>query len=157
MSATAPFSFTPSPLNSMPAGPLVAPIVSQDPGGGDLCPGSSTGHGANAGQADVIVCYSSDPPAWTFDPQSDTVRISGLCMAVSSAVSGDAASADPRVVLNPCDAGAEQIFVLQSGGYLYNPGSGLCVTEAAGKKHQQPVVVMELCGAAAQQWNTPTG
>lgn len=38
---------------------------------------------------------------------------------------------------------------------IHNPGSGLCAAEAVGKKRQQPVVAMELCGAAGQLWNAP--
>lgn len=149
-SATAPLSFLPAPLASMPAAPLVAPILSADLGGA-LCLGSATGHGANAGQPDVIICDTA-PPAWTFEPDGDTLQISGLCMTVGD----DGQSAGARVVLDPCDASAGQVFVPQSGGYLYNPGSGLCVSEATtSKKHQQTVVLMELCGAAGQQWNMP--
>jgi hypothetical protein len=102
-----------------------------------------------ADQRDHLHCR---PPARTFEPDGDTLQISGLCMAVG----GDAQSTGPRVVRDPRDASPGQVFVPQSGGYLHNPGSGLCVSETAtGKKHQQAVVLMELCGAAGQQWNMP--
>ena len=65
-------------------------------------------------------------------------------------------SSAPSAVLNACDAGPEQVFVPESGGWLYNPGSGLCVSQVSGKKHQQAAVSMELCGAAGQQWNLPS-
>jgi len=41
-------------------------------------------------------------------------------------------------------------------GRLRHPGSGLCVSEATtDEEHQQTVALMELCGAAGQQWNVP--
>lgn len=152
-SAAWPANFMPTPMTSMSMAraPLTGLILSGNAGGGALC-AVAVAHGPNAGELDVAVCDSTAAPAWTFEPGGDTFRTSGLCMAVLE----DAASAAPRVVLNTCDAGPEQVFVPQSGGWLYNPGSGLCVSEVSGKKHQQAAVSMELCGAAGQQWNLPT-
>lgn len=146
-------NFMPTPVIPMPmaGGPLTGPILSADAGGGALC-AVAVSHGSNAGQIDVTVCDSATAPAWTFEPGGDTLQTSGLCMAILD----DAKSAAPAVVLNPCDAGPEQVFVPQSIGWLYNPGSGLCVSEVSGKKHQQAAVSMELCGVAGQQWNLPT-
>ncbi len=143
----------PTPVISMStdAAPLIGPVLSGNAGGGALC-AVVTAHGANVGRIDVAVCDSATAPTWTFEPDGDTLQTSGLCMAILD----DANSAAPSVVLNTCDAGPEQVFVPQSGGWLYNPGSGLCVTEVGGKKHQQAAVSMELCGAAGQQWNLPT-
>jgi ricin-type beta-trefoil lectin protein/Leucine Rich Repeat (LRR) protein len=145
--------FMPTPVSSMPmaGAPLTGLVLSGNAGGGALC-AVAVAHGPNAGEIDVSVCDSAAASAWTFEPGGDTFQTSGLCMAVLD----DAASAAPRVVLNICDAGPEQVFVPQNGGRLYNPGSGLCVSEVSGKKHQQAAVSMELCGAAGQQWNLPT-
>lgn len=146
-------NFMPTPVISMSTGaaPLIGPILSGNAGGGALC-AVVTAHGANAGLIDVAVCDSAAAPTWTFEPDGDTLQTSGLCMAILDDTNGAA----PSVVLNTCDAGPEQVFVPQSGGWLYNPGSGLCVSEVSGKKHQQAAVSMELCGAAGQQWNLPT-
>src|SRR5581483_11421155 len=133
-------NFMPTPVISMSTGaaPLIGPILSGNAGGGALCA--------------VVTADSAAAPTWTFEPDGDTLQTSGLCMAILDNANGAA----PSVVLNTCDAGPEQVFVPQSGGWLYNPGSGLCVSEVSGKKHQQAAVSMELCGAAGQQWNLPT-
>jgi GH25 family lysozyme M1 (1,4-beta-N-acetylmuramidase) len=118
---------------------------------------------ADGTQADIWTCNGGTAQLWTY-VQDGTLRIHGKCLTVPS---GSASGA--KVVLGSCtDIGRQKWRVVYprsvnpSAGSvattLYNPTSGMCMTDPAFSKTNGTRVVVSSCnGQRDESWALPGG
>ena len=143
--ATATRTPTPSPT---PTGPSVLPIpphtVTVFAASGQ-CLDDSAQVQADGNRVQAWECNNTDAQHWTFGADG-TLRYHSLCLrpAGASAVSG-------ALMQTRTCTGANQVWQFRSDKSVYNPNSGLCLTDPGTDPHNQ--LTLSTCtGSTRQQW-----
>ena len=103
-------------------------------------------------QIDLYTCNGSEAQVWTIVPADNSLQVRSMCI---EPLDGGKAGGT-TIVLDICDASAAQQFVPRSNGELYNPNSGLCLTDPGGVTNAGTIMQIQACtGGAGQVWTLP--
>jgi hypothetical protein len=101
---------------------------------------------------DVYHCNGTSAQVWTYIPATGALEVQGYCADTKN----DTAAVGAGVVIEPCDGRPGQVFRSGANGELYNPRSGLCITDPGASTVMDNPLRMEPCGQAGQEWILPS-
>lgn len=116
------------------------------PGSLNMCLGLHNGSSADGSAAVLATCDSSASQTW-ISWSDGTFRSSGKCLDVNGSSPGS------PVQLWPCNQLGFQWWTLRDDGTVYNPTSGLCLTDPNGSTTAGTQMVIDVCnGSWTQRW-----
>jgi beta-glucanase (GH16 family) len=106
----------------------------------------------NTASNEVVLTKCDGGAGQVWSTYSDgTLRAQGGCLDVD----GGEQSAGTQAVWYPCTSEQSQVWQLKSNGELYNPFSGLCLTNP-GNDTDTGLTIESCAGSPQQQWHLPT-
>ena len=111
----------------------------------------------NGNPVQIWTCNSNSSQKWTYQPDGNpggagTLTINGKCLDIANRGTAPGSKAQ----LYACDSGANQQWLIDgSAGELYNPVSGLCLTDTGGATKGTQLTIQSCAGAADQAWILP--
>jgi Ricin-type beta-trefoil lectin domain len=90
-------------------------------------------------------CNGTDAQKWAFGSDG-TLRIHGLCLRPAVVANGG------LMQTRSCDGGAFQAWQFRSDKSVFNPGSGLCLTDPGTDIHNQ-LTLATCSGSSGQKWS----
>ncbi len=122
-------------------------VTFHGPGSLDLCLGLRGGSSDNFTPVELQTCDSSPKQKWS-SWSDGTFRSNGKCLDVKGNNPGDV------VQLWPCNGLGYQWWVLRDDKTVYNPSSGLCLTDPSESTSTGTQQVIDTCtGAWTQRWS----
>lgn len=122
-------------------------LVFGAPGSTTLCLGPQNGASARGTAVVLATCDSSPSQKWS--AWSDgTFRSGGMCLDADGSVPGS------KVQLWDCNGLGFQWWTVRDDGTVYNPNSGLCLTDPAGSAEAGTRQIIDTCnGSWTQKWS----
>jgi hypothetical protein len=100
---------------------------------------------AEGNRVQTFECSGSDAQKWAIG-NDGALRNHTLCLRPAAAAVG------ALMQIRACDGGPYQVWQFRADQSLYNPGSGLCLTDPGTDPHNQ--LTLTLCtGDSPQRWN----
>jgi len=117
------------------------------PGGSGLCLNLRNNSSDNGTPVDIATCNLSQPGQQWSTWSDGTFRANGKCLDMKGDTPGSI------VQLWPCNGLGYQWWVPRDDGSMYNPTSGLCLTDPSGNATPGTQQVIAKCtGAPSEQW-----
>jgi hypothetical protein len=133
---------------------VAGPVQLDLPG---MCMDDSGNRSRNGNPVQIYTCNGNSSQKWTYEPDGNpggagTLTINSKCLDIANRGTAPGSKAQ----LYTCDSGANQQWLIDgSSGELYNPVSGLCLTDTGGTTKGTQLTIQSCVGATDQAWILP--